>query len=158
MLFQVQVLCHAAYWDNSTLHFSKSDSSPEYLALQNKYDAVCDAIASSGPGAITTVVNRLKENKLIGGNVAGAAISAVDAGWDLPVIVRQLLQPMSTKISFSTQSFYHLCDALDIPDILVPVSEILKKECGACTCVCVRVCMCVCVCVCVCKCVCLHKT
>ena len=120
--------------------------SPEYLALQNKYDAVCEAITNSG--AVVTVAHKLKASKLISGNAKRTALAGVVAGRDPTLVVGQMMQPVSTRISFSTQSFYHLCDALDIPDIMVPISEILRKECGAC--VCVRACKCVCVVLCAC--------
>ena len=114
--------------------------SPQYLALQDKYSDVCEAIERSGH--INEFVELLTVKHIIGKTVMGAAFNALSAAQDPSIIVYQVMQAVGNKISLSPKSFYHFCDVLDIsPHITVPISDILRKECGVCVCVCVCVCV-----------------
>ena len=101
--------------------------SPQYLALQNKYDAVCEALQTSG--AIAMVARKLEARNLIGENVD---VNAAGAGHDPFVVVSQLMQPVSNKVRSSWESFYDLVDVLNEceEDLSTPIGQTLEEECG----------------------------
>ena len=112
--------------------------SPQYLALQGKYDVLCEAIQASG--SIAKVARKLKTRNLIGGSVEARAVNAAVVGQDLSTVVREMMQPVNSKVGFTRESFYDLVDVLDEceADLSTPIGRILEKECGQCVCVCAR--------------------
>ena len=108
--------------------------SPQYLALQKKYDAVCSAIGSSG-GVTVLVARKLRTRNLIDASAEARAVNAVDAARDLAIVVAQMLQPVNSKIAFSSESFYDLVDSLNECKLPTAIGQTLEEECGVCVCV-----------------------
>ena len=98
--------------------------SPQFIALCNNHDVVCEAIETSG--SIAGVAERLKAKGLIDGDAETTNTN-------------HLLQTVTSKIGYSWESFYDLVDVLNECELPTAIGRILEEECGVCVCVCVCV-------------------
>ena len=99
---------------------------PQYLALVDQTDVICEAIQYS----ITPVAIQLARRELLARSDCGAAVRAVTTGHDARTLAKQMLEGVLRKVRFSPDHFYHLVDALNECEVPSSTGKMLEEHCG----------------------------